>query len=37
MQEPGVSSVVGVRMRGGSSVDEAIADATSSNAVATTV
>jgi chromosome segregation protein len=37
MQEPGVSSLVSVRMRGASSVDEALAVAAIDGAVATTV
>lgn len=37
MQEPGVSSLVSVRMRGASTVDEAIANAIASDAVATAV
>jgi len=37
MQEPGVSSLVSVRMRGASTVDEAIANAIAGDAVATAV
>jgi hypothetical protein len=37
MQEPGVSSLVSVRMRGAASVDAALAAAVASDAVPTTV
>jgi len=37
MQEPGVSSLVSVRMRGASAVDDALAAVTNDDAVPTTV
>jgi hypothetical protein len=37
MQEPGVSSLVSVRMRGATTVDEAIANAIADGAVPTAV
>jgi hypothetical protein len=37
MQEPGVSSLVSVRMRGGSAVDDALVGLIADDAVPTTV